>query len=91
MWETIFYASITFGVLLSIMLMIYYVYSARLVKKRRMEFVALHESMKVGKYCLFAGGIRGRLVRVGEEYCDVEVAKDQVLTVSRYAISSIEA
>lgn len=89
MWEIVLYSSITFGVILSVMVMIYYIYSARLMKKRRQEFVKVHEELKVGKQVLFAGGLKGKVVRAGEEFVDVEISKDNVITVSRYSISQI--
>lgn len=89
MWEIVLYSSITFGVILSVMVMIYYIYSARLMKKRRQEFVKIHEELKVGKQVLFAGGLKGKVVRAGEEFVDVEISKDNVITVSRFSISQI--
>lgn len=89
MWEIVLYSSVTFGSILAIMLMIYYIYSARLVKKRREEFVKIHEAIKVGKNVVFAGGFKGKIVRAGEEFVDVELNKDNVVTVSRYSISQI--
>lgn len=35
---------------------------------------------------MFCGGIYGKVVKVGEETVEVEIAKNTVITVSRYAI-----
>lgn len=59
------------------------------VKKSREKFVKLHEELKPGKKVQFAGGFVGKLIRVQEETCDVEIAKDVVVTISRYSISEI--
>ena len=59
------------------------------VKESREKFVKLHEELKPGKRVQFAGGFIGRVVGVKEDYCDVELTKDVVVTVSRYSISEI--
>ena len=59
------------------------------VKQSREKFMKLHEELKPGKRVQFAGGFVGRVVGVKEDYCDVELTKDVVVTVSRYSISEI--
>ena len=38
---------------------------------------------------MFCGGVYGKIVKVGNETVDVEVAKNVVLTVSRYSVQSV--
>ena len=38
---------------------------------------------------MFCGGVYGKVVKVGNDTVDVEVAKNVVVTVSRYAIQSV--
>ena len=45
--------------------------------------------MKPGKDILFAGGIRGEIIRAKEEYLDVEVAKGIEITISRLAVNQV--
>lgn len=90
MWEIILWSSVTFTIFLAIILLIYYLFSFRMVKARRGEIVEMNDSIKPGKKCTF-NGIHGKLVSVGNETCEVEVSKGIVITISRYIINSIEA
>ena len=71
-WHTILWCCITLGFLLICFLLIYYIVSARMMKKKREELKDQLNRMKPGKDILFAGGIRGKIIRAKEEYLDVE-------------------
>jgi preprotein translocase subunit YajC len=77
------------GIVFSIILIIYYVLSSRGMSKRREAMRRLVDELKPGKKVLFAGGLVGRIVSVREEYLDIELNKNNVVTVSRYAVSEI--
>lgn len=83
-WHTILWCCITLGFLL-----IYYIVSARMMKKKREELKDQLNRMKPGKDILFAGGIRGKIIRAKEEYLDVEVAKGIEITISRLAVNQV--
>ena len=88
-WTNILASSIVLGVFIVILVIIYYVFSLRNVNRSKQSFVTLHEELKPGRDIEFAGGFVGRLVKVGQEYCEVEVAKDVVVTIYRYSISKV--
>lgn len=60
-----------------------------MMKKKREELKDQLNRMKLGKDILFAGGIRGKIIRAKEEYLDVEVAKGIEITISRLAVNQV--
>lgn len=58
-------------------------------EKKREELKDQLNRMKPGKDILFAGGIRGKIIRAKEEYLDVEVAKGIEITISRLAVNQV--
>lgn len=56
-------------------------------EKRRTEGSA--QPYEAGEGYLFAGGIRGKIIRAKEEYLDVEVAKGIEITISRLAVNQV--
>ena len=47
------------------------------------------DSIKVGKEVLFSGGIKGKVIKVGEEYVTVDAGNGLELTVNKLAISDV--
>lgn len=85
-WEVVAWTCITIAVLAGIAALILFFISAKNVKKRRSELNDLHVDLKPGMKVMFCGGVYGKLVRVGKETVEVEVAKNVIITVSRFAI-----
>lgn len=88
-WEFVLYSLVTMFTVVAIVLLIYYVMSARMMKKRREAMRTLINEIKPGKHILFAGGIKGKIVRAGDEELDVEIAKGLVITVSRFSVNEV--
>ena len=60
-------------------------------KKRRQQIGDIHTTLKVGSKVLFAGGIYGKVVRMGEdEVIGVEIAPKTIIDISRFAIQAID-
>lgn len=76
-------------ILLTAMGIVYAIYSAVRAGRQKDYFAAIHKELKVGQRVAFAGGLYGKLVRIGTETCDVEVKSGMVVEVSRYAIQKI--
>ena len=62
----------------------------RLWQKKREEMKEIHTELRIGSQIMFAGGIYGRVVGINDEEVNVEVAKNTVIKISRYAIQSID-
>ena len=90
-WEVILWTCVTVGVLVGVFATILYAVSAVNMKKRRQQVADIHTTLTVGSKVMFAGGIYGKVVRVGEdEIIGIEVAPKTIIDVSRYAIQAIE-
>lgn len=88
-WNGVFISSIVLAAFLLILMIFYYIVSFLGLKKRRAYMKTLQESLKPGVKVLFSGGLMGRIVKIGEEYVDVELNKGLVVTISRYGIQEI--
>lgn len=90
-WEVILWTCITIAVLMGIIGMILSVISAVNMKKRRKEIGDIHTTLAVGSKVMFAGGIYGKVVRLGEdEIIGVEIAPKTIIDISRFSIQAIE-
>ena len=89
MLENFIASSIVLVGLLLIVIVVYYLYSFSLVKKRKAYLIKLHESIAIGKRVVFAGGIYGKIVDLQDDMVTVEVKKGAHLLISRYSISEV--
>ncbi len=90
-WEVVLWTCITIAVLLSIFGVILTVISSVNMSKRRKQVGEIHTTLKVGSRVMFAGGIYGKVVRMGEEeIIGVEIAPKTIIEISRFAVQSIE-
>lgn len=89
-WEVVTWTCITLGVLLGIIALILIFISARNIKKKTSELKDLHSELKPGMKVMFCGAIYGKITKVKGDIVEVEVAKNVVISVSRYAIQSID-
>ena len=88
-WEVVLWTCITIGVLLGIAALILIFISAKNIKKRTSELKDVHLELKTGMKVMFCGGVYGKVVSLGKETVEIEIAKNTVITVSRYAIQNI--
>ena len=90
-WEVILWTCITVGVLIGIFGTILTAISASNMKKRRQQVADIHTTLTVGSKVMFAGGIYGKVVRVGEdEVIGVEIAPKTIIDISRFSVQAIE-
>ena len=90
-WEVILWTCITLGVLMGVFGLVLAIISAVNMKKRRKEIGEIHTTLAIGSRVMFAGGIYGKVVRLGEgEIIGVEVAPKTIIDISRFAIQAIE-
>lgn len=89
-WEVVLWTCITLAVIMGVIAMLLSIISAVNMKKRRKQIGDLHTTLAVGSKVMFAGGIYGKVVRLGqEEIIDVEVAPKTIIQISRFAIQGI--
>lgn len=89
-WEVILWTCITLAVIMGVIGMILAAVSAVNMKKRRQEIGDIHTTLAIGSKVMFAGGIYGKVVRLGqEEIIGVEIAPKTIIDISRYAIQAI--
>lgn len=88
-WEVVIWTCITIAVLLGIGALILIFISAKNLKKRTSELKEVHVELKPGMKVMFCGGVYGKIVSAGKETVEIEIAKNTVITVSRYSIQNI--
>ena len=90
-WEVILWTCVTVGVLVGIFGIVLTAISAVNMKKRREQMSDIHTTLTVGSKVMFAGGIYGKVVRIGEgEVIGVEVAPKTIIDISRFSVQAIE-
>lgn len=88
-WEVILWTCITVAILVGIAALILIFISAKNIRKRTSELKDVHVELKSGMKVIFCGGLHGKVMSVGNETVEIEICKNTVLTVSRYAIQNI--
>jgi preprotein translocase subunit YajC len=88
-WEVVLWTCITVAVLVGICALILIFISAKNLKKRTSALKDVHVELKPGMEVMFCGGIYGKVVSVGKEKVEIEMAKNTVIIVSRYSIQNI--
>ena len=89
-WEVIIWTCITIGVLLGIAALILTFISARNIKKKASELKDLHSDLKPGMEVMLCSAIYGKVIKVKDYIVEVEIAKNVIVSVSRYAIQSVK-
>lgn len=89
-WEVILWTCVTLVVIMGVIGLVLVFISAKNMRKRRADISEVHTELRVGSRVMFAGGIYGRVVGIEDETVNVEIAKNTVIMISRYAIQSIE-
>lgn len=68
---------------------IFYFLVMRPNKKRQKEQKELFDSLHEGEEVITAGGIKGTILYVGEDFVDIKVDKGVKLTIKKTSISTI--
>ena len=90
-WEVILWTCVTVGVLIGIFGIILTAISASNMRKRRAQMADVHTTLTVGSKVMFAGGIYGKVVRMGEdEVIGIEIAPKTIIDISRFSVQAIE-
>ena len=90
-WEVILWTCVTIAVLMGIFGLILTIISSVNMRKRRKEIGDIHTTLAIGSKVMFAGGIYGKVVRLGEEeIIGVEIAPKTIIDIPRFSIQAIE-
>ena len=89
-WEVVLWTCITLAVIMGVFATILSIISAVNMKKRRKEVGDIHTTLAIGSKVMFAGGIYGKVVRMGDdEIIGVEIAPKTIIDISRFAVQGI--
>lgn len=78
-------------IMMAIVVGFFYFFAIRPQKKREREIAAMRAALKVGDRVTTIGGIRGRIVKIGEEYLTLETSNEKTrLEMTKWAIGSVE-
>ncbi len=68
----------------------FYFFAVRPQKKREKQINAMREALRVGDRVTTIGGIRGKVVKLGDEYLTIETGRKTQLEVTKWAIGTSE-
>ena len=88
-WMNVLTSSIVVVAFIVVFLAIYAISSASGMKKRRQYVKKFQESLKPGKKVVLTGGLVGKIVKMGEEYLTIEIAKGLTVSVSRFGVQEV--
>lgn len=88
-WEVIFWTCATLGVIAVATILIFSLISSTNLRKHYNETEAMHKNLVIGCEVICCGGIYGIVVGVDEKTVNIEIAKDTVITASKYSIQTI--
>ena len=76
-------------VLIAVMVAVMYFIVLRPQMKRQKELKALIDGLAKGDEVVIAGGLLGRVVKLGETYLSVEIASNVEIQVQRQAVVQV--
>ena len=82
-------SAIVLVIMITIGVIVFYFINRKQVNTRKETYISLHQNLKPNVKVEFAGGLIGKLVKVGEEFCEVELTKGIDFTISRYSITRV--
>lgn len=70
-----------------IFLVVFYFLVIRPQKKREKEVTEMRDALKVGDVVITIGGIKGKILKVGEDYITIETGSDKVkMELTRWSV-----
>lgn len=66
-----------------------YYMSYKKFKQQREYYKELQQRLKIGQQVEFGNGLYGKVKKIEEETCDIEIKSGAIMTVSRYTIGRI--
>lgn len=88
-WQVVLVASITFSVIMGIIILIYTFMTAKRMRGQQARMQELINEVKPGAKVIFGGGIVGSVVSVKDNFAKVKIDKTTTVEVAVYSISNI--
>lgn len=88
-WQVVLVSSVTFSVILGLIILIYTFMSAKSMRKQQVRMSELVEEVKSGTKVMFGGGFIGTVVSRKDSFAKIRIDKDTVVEVAVYSISNI--
>ncbi len=88
-WQIVLISSITFSVILGVIILIYTFMSAKSMRKQQVRMTDVVEDIKPGTKVMFAGGFIGTVVSKKDSFVNIRIDKNTVVEVAVYSISNI--
>lgn len=89
-WTLVLYIVSIMVLFIVILMIVFFLRTRKATIKQQEHFKQVHLNIAKGKKVVFSNGIYGKIVDVSQDTVDVQIKSGAVMTVSRYAISSIE-
>lgn len=78
------------GILMIVaMIVVFYFFMIRPQQKKQKEIKKQREALTVGSRVVTAGGIHGKIVKVGDTDMSIEVARDVIIRVDKNSIYAV--
>ncbi len=90
-WEVVAYSSATVGIILSLLAIVYYLSTAKNIKKQHARYEQLLADIKVGDEVVFAGGLIGTVQSIDAErvFANIKISGNNTVKATLYSISNI--
>ncbi len=78
-------------IMMIVVIAFFYFFAVRPQKKREKEINAMRDALRVGDRVTTIGGIRGKIVKLGDEYLTIETGSRKTqMELSKWAIGSAD-
>jgi len=81
---------IYFVIFLIISIVFYVILTFINMKKRQKQFVSLQEELSINMKVVISGGIHGKIIGMNQSTLDVEIARNTIVKVERYAVMKLK-
>lgn len=88
-WQVVLLASVTFSVIMGVIILIYTFMSAKSMRKQQTRMNELVTDIKPGTRVMFGGGFIGTVVSRQDSFVNIRIDKNTVVEVALYSISNI--
>lgn len=90
-WEVVVYSSATVGIIFAVIGILYYVKTAKNIKKQHARYQEMMESIKPGDDVIFAGGLMGTVQSVDPDrvFAHIKLNGTTTIKATLYSVSNV--